>query len=158
MGDDVRIQVNSDRNVGVDFDVSAYVKGEVTRVLSRFTTRLTRVEVHLGDATRHRFGARDRRCLIEVRPANHRPLTTSAAAAAIEDALGEALAKMRRALQRFFGRLGTPAVHGVSDSKRVGMRRAPTARHANSPRKRRTHLARRKSQPAVVSGRRHARR
>ena len=154
----MRIQANSDRNVRVDSEVNAYVKGEVTRVLSRFTTRLTRVEVHLGGAIRHRFGARDRRCLIEVRPANHRPLTTSAVAAAIEDALGEALAKMRRALRRFFGRLGTPAVHGVSYSKRVGMRRAPAARHANSPRKRRTHLARRKSQQAIVSGRRHARR
>lgn len=135
----MRIQVNSDRNVEVDSEVKSYVKGEVTRVLSRFTARLTRVEVHLKEATRHRFGARDRECLIEVRPANHHPLTTIAAAAAIEDALGEALAKMRRGLQRFFDRLATPTVHGVSGSKKVGMRRAPPnpARHShqkkNSP-------------------------
>jgi hypothetical protein len=100
----MRIQVNSDNTILMDARLKSYAKGEVTRVLSRFTARLTRVEVHLSDVDGPRTGRSDKRCLIEVRPASAKPLTTSAKANTVALAIGEALGKMRRSLTRFFGR------------------------------------------------------
>jgi len=49
-------------------------------LLARFAKRLTRVEVHLTGIDNKKTGKRDRRCLVEARPAGARPLTVSAKA------------------------------------------------------------------------------
>ncbi len=102
----MRIQINSDKNILVDARLTRFVKGEVNRVLKRFTHKLTRVEVHLSDANSHKPGHLDKRCLIEARPARHRPLTAASRAAKIEGTLKGALAKLQSSLQTLFGRLG----------------------------------------------------
>jgi Sigma 54 modulation protein / S30EA ribosomal protein len=102
----VRIQVNSDKNIAVDTRVVAFVEGEAKRALKRFAGKLTRVEFHLSDVNAHKFGTHDKRCLVEVRPAGHRPLTASNAAATVEAAVGGVLIKLRSALETLFGRMG----------------------------------------------------
>jgi len=64
-------------------------------VLERFAKRLTRVEVHLTGIDNKKTGKRDRRCLVEARPAGARPLTVSAKAVNTPYAVDEALRKMR---------------------------------------------------------------
>jgi hypothetical protein len=102
----VRIQINSDKNIGVDTRVVHFVEGEANRVLKRFAGKLTRVEFHLSDVNAHKFGTHDKRCLVEARPAGHRPLTVSNAAATVPAAVGGVLIKLRSALQALFGRTG----------------------------------------------------
>jgi hypothetical protein len=102
----MRIQVNSDSNIAVDTRVITFVADEVNRVLNRFANKLTRVEVHLSDVNSHKFGASDKRCVIEARPARHQPLTVSNGARTVKQSVGGALTKMRSSLQTFFGRLG----------------------------------------------------
>ena len=88
----------------MDTIVSAFVTDELTRALAHFESHLTRVEVHLSDANADKSGPRDKRCLIEVRPRNHQPLTTSAEASTVEQTVKAAANKMRNALQTLFGR------------------------------------------------------
>jgi len=101
----VRIQVNSDKNIGTDTRMIAFVEGEVNRFMKRFARRLTRVEVHLSDVNSHKFGTHDKRCRVEVRPAGHRPLTASNGAKNVKQAVVGALTKMRTYLETVFGRI-----------------------------------------------------
>jgi hypothetical protein len=61
---DVRIQINSDKNIAVDAQVIGFVETEINRVLTRFIGKLTRVEVHLSDVNSDKFGEYDKRCLL----------------------------------------------------------------------------------------------
>ena len=109
--------------------MTRFVADKVNRVLKRFTDRLTRVEVHLTDVNSHKFGTTDKRCMVEVRPARHRPLTVTNGARTVKQSVGGALTKMRSALQTFFDRMGRqqpePRVARLAPSKR-----APVKRHA----------------------------
>jgi sigma 54 modulation/S30EA-like ribosomal protein len=100
----VRIQINSDKNIAVDTRIANLIEGEAKRALKRFAGKLTRVEFHLSDVNAKKFGTHDKRCLVEVRPAGHRPLAVSNAAATVEAAVGGVLIKLRSALQTLFGR------------------------------------------------------
>jgi len=105
----MKIQVNSDNSITVDASLTRFIEGEVSRILGRFAKRLTRLEVHLSDVDNRLTGQADKRCLIEVRPAGTGPLSASAKATEIDSAVREALGKMQRSLNTFFGRKGRPA-------------------------------------------------
>jgi hypothetical protein len=101
----VQIQVNSDKNIVVDTRVTNFIEGEANRALKRFAGKLTRVEFHLSDVNAHKFGTHDKRCLVEARPAGHRPLTASSSAATLTAAVEGVLVKLRSALKTLFGRM-----------------------------------------------------
>jgi hypothetical protein len=112
----------------VDASVTSFVADEVNRVLKRFTDRLTRVEVHLTDVNSHKFGTSDKRCMVEVRPARHRPLSVTNGARTVKQSVGGALTKMRSALQTFFDKMGRePESH---PARLAPSKRAPRKRHA----------------------------
>jgi hypothetical protein len=70
----MKIQVNSYKSVAVDRSLTRSIEDEVTRALSRFAAKLTRVEVHLSDVNSSKnTGQADKRCLIEVRPCEPSP-------------------------------------------------------------------------------------
>jgi hypothetical protein len=91
----MQTQINSDKNINVDTRVIEFVEVEVKRVLGRLSSKLTRVEVHLSDVNSHKSGANDKRCMIEARPARHRPLSTTNQAATVKQAVRGALDKMQ---------------------------------------------------------------
>jgi ribosomal subunit interface protein len=105
----MKIQVNSDHTIAVDASLTHFVEGEVNRLLGRFASRLTRVEVHLSDVDNKRTGQADKRCLIEVRPKGTQPQSVSTKAKEMSSAIDEAIGKMQRSLTAFFGRRGRPA-------------------------------------------------
>lgn len=126
----MRVQINSDKNVTVDTRVIQFVRGEVNRSLRKFGSKLTRVEVHLSDVNSRKFGVNDKRCLIEARPARHRPVTATNKAQTVRQAVGGALTKLRSGLETFYGRLEKRGVDTVTPSRKrpaVGRRRAPAA-------------------------------
>jgi len=82
----VQVQVNSDKNIMVDTRATQLVELEVKRVLRKFSGKLTRVQVHLSDVNRHKFGPQDERCLIEARPTRHRPISASDGAKTVAEA------------------------------------------------------------------------
>ena len=145
----MRTQINSDKNINVDARVIHFVEGKVDRVLSRFAGKLTRIEVHLSDVNSHKFGTNDKRCVVEARPARHRPLSATNRAPTVRQAVTGALDKMRSALETFFGRLhkqGEDTVIATRDRPAVGRRRAP--RSASTEAGRVTRRNKKQSPPA----------
>jgi hypothetical protein len=126
----MRIQINSDKNIAVDTRVIQFVRGEVNRMLKRFATKLTRVEVHLSDVNSRKFGTNDKRCLIEARPARYRSLSATNRAQTVRLAVGGALTKLRSGLETFYGRLEKRGEDTVTPKRKrppIGRRRAPVA-------------------------------
>ncbi len=133
----MQIQINSDRNVAVDWRAESFITDEVNNALKRFADRLTRVEVHLSDLNGPKFGINDKRCRIEVRPEGHRPLTTSNGASTIKAAVKGALTKMQSSLDTFFGRVGfgrvgKPGGEAVTAARKAARRPAASERAVES--------------------------
>jgi ribosome-associated translation inhibitor RaiA len=164
----MNIQVSSDRTIDVDANLTAKVKEDASRILSRFETKLTRVEIHLTDIDNQKSGRADKRCLVEVRPAGDNPLTASATTATTESAVDQALRKIQRSLITFFGKKGRPATEvsaSVAKPKQsITAKSAPTAKKKSpaqkaaatkptklsprGPKKKQIFQARRKNQPS----------
>lgn len=100
------IQINTDRNVGSDSDFEEWVRTEIDRGLRRFSDRVTRVEVHFGDTNSDKkFGADDKRCMLEARLAGLRPIVVNHHAATPEKAVTGAVQQLRRSLDTTLGKL-----------------------------------------------------
>jgi hypothetical protein len=124
----MRIQLNSDKNISVDARLTQFIEREVHGGLKGFISRLTRVEVFLSDVNSHKPGVRDKRCLIEARPARHRPLVASNRAKTVEDATKGALTKLRSSLQTFYGRM-------TRTRSLVGSKRSAAKKHSLAKKK-----------------------
>lgn len=75
--------------------------------LGRFSSRLTRVEVHVGDVNGHKPGENDKRCMMEARPAGMPPVVAEAHTGDIYTAVTDAAHKLERALERKFAKLAS---------------------------------------------------
>lgn len=102
----MQIQVTTDRNVEGGDELTRRVEADVRDGLARFSARLTRVEVHLGDENAGKAGAADKRCVLEARPAGQPPVAVTNHASSVDDACRGAIEKLEKLLARRFGRLG----------------------------------------------------
>lgn len=102
----MQIQVNTDRHVEGSTGLTRHVESTLKSALDRFSTRITRVEVHFSDENSQRGGTDDKRCLMEARLAGLQPIAVSHQAATVEQALDGASGKLERALESRLGRLG----------------------------------------------------
>lgn len=67
--------------------------------LGRFGERLTRVEVHLEDENAQKEGPRDKRCLMEARPAGKQPIVAEHHGDDVRDVVRETARKLERAIE-----------------------------------------------------------
>jgi hypothetical protein len=101
----MKIQINSDKNVAVDAKLSSAIESDVLRLLGKFESRVTRLEVHLSDLnSSSKRGLKDMRCLLEARPAGQKPVSVVFEAASAEQAVRGAANKMKRLLETSFGK------------------------------------------------------
>ncbi len=99
------VQINSDKNVFVNADISSRIEAEVGTALARFAGDLTRVEVHLRDDSAGRSTTDDIRCLIEARPTGQQPVAVTENAQSVTAAVTGAVEKLEAMLGSKFGRL-----------------------------------------------------
>lgn len=83
----------------------AAIEEEVRRRLSRFESRLTRVEVHFEDVNAERGGDCDKRCLMELRPQGSAPIAVSDCSGRVGPSIAGAAAKAVAALDSHFGKV-----------------------------------------------------
>ena len=103
----MQIQVNTDRNISGQVALSQSVEETLTRVLARFATRITRLEVHLSDEnSTSKPGVVDKRCLLEARLSGRKPTSVSDSALSVEKAVTGAAQKMVSLLESELGKLG----------------------------------------------------
>lgn len=100
----MQIQVNTDSTIAGHEPLVEKIEAMISDGLSRFSDRITRIEVHVSDVNASKAGE-DKRCLIEVRPNGLDPVVTSDAADTIEKAVRSAMHKMVGLLDSAFGKL-----------------------------------------------------
>lgn len=101
----MQIQVNTDRNIEGHEALTSRTQASVEAALSRFSDRITRVEVHLSDEnSAQKGGGDDMRCVIEVRMDGQPPLAVTHKAATMDQAIDGAADKLERKLDSLVGR------------------------------------------------------
>jgi hypothetical protein len=101
----MQIQVNNDENVEVREAMADGIEGVVKATLAQFSEHLTRVEVHISDENDGKAGLRDKRCMMEARPAHQKPVAATHEAATVDEACIGAAKKLRSLLESQLGRL-----------------------------------------------------
>jgi len=100
------VQLNTDGNIDGTEALADEIETAIRQTLGHLSTHLTRVEVHLSDTNgASKGGPADMRCLLEARPAAHKPVAVSHQAATAAQAVDGAADKLRRSLDDLFGRL-----------------------------------------------------
>jgi ribosome-associated translation inhibitor RaiA len=114
----MQIQVNTDNNVEGHQRLADHIRARVSATLDQFSDRLTRVEVHLSDENSSKSGGKDKRCLLEARPAGHQPVAVSHQAETLEEAFEGAAEKLEKRLESTLGRTeghkGAATIRGQS--------------------------------------------
>lgn len=101
----MQILVNTDNHIKGREDLSSYVESVVEQALDRYTDRITRVEVHIGDVNSHKGGENDIRCMMEARVEGLRPVAVTDQAGTVDQALDGAAQKLKKSLSSTLGRL-----------------------------------------------------
>ena len=102
----MQVQVNTDHNIEGHEALAARVNGVVVDALGRFSSHITRVEVHLSDEdSNKKHGADQIRCVMEARLERHPPVAATQQASNVVKAVDGAAAKLGRLLEHTLGRL-----------------------------------------------------
>jgi ribosome-associated translation inhibitor RaiA len=102
----MQIQVNTDHNIEGHEALAARVSGVVGDALSRFSSHITRVEVHVSDENSNKkHGADEIRCVMEARLERHQPVAVTQQAGSVVEAVDGAAGKLNRLLEHTLGRL-----------------------------------------------------
>lgn len=102
----MQIQINTDSNIEGHEDLADRVTAMVSKSLSRFDDRITRVEVHLSDEnSASKRGDDDMRCMLEARLEGRPPVAVTHQGANMRAAIDGATAKLIRKLDSRVGRL-----------------------------------------------------
>lgn len=111
----MQVLVNSDHHITGDEWLTGRVESIVHASVERFGNRITRIEVHLNDVNGSKHGAKDKRCMMEARPAGVAPVAVSDEAPSLLEAIEGAAGKLERALEHTFGRLDATTRRGPRD-------------------------------------------
>lgn len=103
----MQVQVNHDNHVRISEDTSARLSLVVEESLARFSDRITRVEMHLGDVNAGKGGDADKRCMLEARLANLEPIAVTHQAESLHLAIDGALEKLEHAMSHTIGKRQT---------------------------------------------------
>ena len=99
------IQVNTDNHITGREALTSRVEATVESALTRFSERITRVEVHLSDENGRKSGPDDKRCVMEARLEGRQPVAVTHIAATLDEAVSGAADKLTSALDSTLGRL-----------------------------------------------------
>jgi len=95
----------SSKDIELTDAIREHVHSTVERLLGRFASKLTRIEIHLNDRNADKSGPDDKRCLMEARPRGLDPLAAEATDDDLYKSITEAAHKLQRVLDSTFGRL-----------------------------------------------------
>jgi len=101
----MKVIVNTDNNIMLTEDATLELESLVQTSLDRFDSHLTRVEVHLSDASAGRSTGDDIRCRLEARPKGRGPEFATHNASTSNEAASGALRKLVQVLDSMLGRL-----------------------------------------------------
>jgi len=110
----MHIQINTDHNIQGYESVATAARAAVEAALQRFSARITRVEVHVGDENGSKRGGEDKRCMMEARLEGHSPVAVTHHAETVVQAIDGAADRLVHVLEHLFGRLHDHRNHPAS--------------------------------------------
>lgn len=100
------VQINTDNRISGSADLAAHAESRIRERLERYSSRLTRVEMHARDVDGSvTAGADGIEVTLEARPAGQQPVSVSGRARVLDAAFNEALSKLGNRLESAFGKL-----------------------------------------------------
>src|SRR5690242_5915138 len=101
----MKIQFNTDHNIAGSEELRAPLEAMISDALRRFSSQITRLEVHLSDEDGDKNGENDKRCMIEARLEGMKPIAVTNHANTHEQAVDGAANKLKHSLEATLGRL-----------------------------------------------------
>lgn len=105
------IEIRTASTVDGDEKFVAHAKDVVQAALERFSKRISRVDVHVGDENGDKGGADDTRCVMEARLEGRPPAAVTHHGANAEQAIAGAAAKLKRMVESTLGRESSLSGH-----------------------------------------------
>lgn len=99
------IQFNTDHNIHGTEKFRAHFVEQITAELSRYSERITRVDVHLTDVNGNKGGPKDKRCVMEARLKGLKPLAVTTMGDTHEEAIQGALQKLSISVESIHSRM-----------------------------------------------------
>ena len=99
------IQFNTDKNINGKEAFTAPYVAQIEDELSRYSSQISRVEVHLSDEDGSKSGIGSIRCMIEARVEGRQPISVTNQADTHDQAVGGALDKLTTSLDTILSRL-----------------------------------------------------
>jgi hypothetical protein len=97
------IQFNTDKNINSSEELRKPLLDLISEELSRFSSHITRVEVHLSDEDGPKDGLNDKRCMLEARLEGKQPIAVTNSADTHEQAVSGAIDKLKSSLESTLG-------------------------------------------------------
>ena len=99
------IQFNTDSFISGNDELTERLSEVLTKSLSKYQDRITRLEVHLSDENGNKAGQKDKRCLLEARVANIKPIAVTSYDNSIDQAVNGAIPKLISAIDSTLGKM-----------------------------------------------------
>jgi ribosome-associated translation inhibitor RaiA len=98
------IQFNTDKTIsGVENNSAPFI-AQISDELKRFSSHITRIEVHLSDENGNKDKPNDIRCLMEARLEGKQPIAVTNQADTMDQAVSGAIDKIKASLETIIGR------------------------------------------------------
>jgi len=104
----MQVLLNTDSHIRGSAQLTQEVESLLEGKLERFTSRITRVEVHLNDENGDKGGDDDYRCAMEARLAGLAPITVTHKGGSKDEALEGAAEKLTTTISRTLDKLDDP--------------------------------------------------
>ncbi|MBC7913126.1 MAG: HPF/RaiA family ribosome-associated protein [Pyrinomonadaceae bacterium] len=101
----MKIQINTDNNIVGREQMVAHYEKILSEALARFSDQITRLEVHLSDENSNKEGLEDKRCMLEARVENLKPIAVTHYAASLHEAVSGSIDKLKKSIETSLGKL-----------------------------------------------------
>ncbi|NEN22569.1 HPF/RaiA family ribosome-associated protein [Cryomorpha ignava] len=99
------IQFNTDNNITGSEEFQEKISERLTHSLKKYGDKITRLEVHISDENGSKFGENDKRCMLEARVADLRPVAVTSFDNTIDQSVAGAISKLTALLDTTFGKM-----------------------------------------------------
>jgi len=101
----MKILLNTDNNILGTEEMREPLEATIADAFERYSDHLTRIEVKISDENGDKDSDDDKRCVLEVRLKGIQPLVVTSHGDTIENAVDNAIDKMKTSLETVTGRL-----------------------------------------------------
>jgi ribosome-associated translation inhibitor RaiA len=101
----MKILINTDKNISGTENMREPLKDSIEHAFERLSDHITRIEVKISDENGDKDSALDKRCVMEARLKGMDPIVVTSHGDTIDNAVDEAIDKMKASLDTVIGRL-----------------------------------------------------